>query len=273
MPRGPHLSEAEKAEIWARRRRGESFGQIARNVGRSFTGVQNYINSSGGVAPRPHRSSRRELTPAEREEVSRGLAAGDSARAIAGRLRRAASSVSREVKRNGGRQRYRAAPAAQAALVRHRRPKPCKLVLYPRLRQEVEAGLRMNWSPQQIAARLKLDYPGQPEMQISHETIYLSLYVQGRGALRKELTAHLRTQRMRRRPQTLMNTRRREIPDQIKISARPAEAADRAVPGHWEGDLLLGRPTDAIGTLVERSTRYLMLFALPEARISAEAVR
>lgn len=273
MPRGPYLTEVERRAIWERRRQGESFSRIARHIGRSSTGVQHYINSTGGIRPRERRRSKRELSLLEREEILQGLAVGQSCRAIARALGRAASSVSREVKRNGGRQHYRATRAELAALVRRQRPKLSKLALHPRLRCEVEAGLRLDWSPQQIAARLKLEYPGRPEMQISHETIYLSLYVQGRGTLRKELTAHLRSQRMRRRPQTAKNNRRRELPDEIKISARPAEAADRAVPGHWEGDLLLGRPTDAVGTLVERSTRYLMLFALAEGRISAEAVR
>jgi IS30 family transposase len=210
----------------------------------------------------------------EREELSRGLAIGDSCRALAARLGRAPSSISREVGRNGGREGYRATEADVAAVYRRRRPKLSKLALSATLRAEVEAGLKQLWSPKQISARLKREHPDNPQMQISHETIYISLYVQGRGTLRKELTKHLRTQRTYRRAKNEMRpTTPRKIPNPILISERPAEAKDRAVPGFWEGDLLLGTPTTAIGTLVERSTRYLMLFALPGAAIRAEAVR
>src|SRR5437879_9567382 len=199
---------------------------------------------------------------------------GESCRAMARRLGRAPSTVSREVHRNGGRQSYRAAAADGAAVGRRRRPKPGKLTLSSALRAEVEAGLQLDWSPKQISAWLKREYSDNPQMQISHETIYVSLYVQGRGSLRAELTKHLRTRRTYRRAK---NEIRRQgpkmLPDPIMISERPAEANDRAVPGHWEGDLLLGTPTTAIGTLVERSTRYVMLFALPRGAIRAEAVR
>jgi len=164
--------------------------------------------------------------------------------------------------------------ADEAAVQRRRRPKPSKLTLSPRLRDEVEAGLKLLWSPKQISAWLKREHSGDPLMQISHETIYISLYVQGRGTLRKELTKLLRTRRSYRRAKNQIRPRGpRKIPNPIMISQRPAEAADRAVPGHWEGDLLLGTPTTAIGTLVERSTRYLMLFALARGSIRAEAVR
>jgi IS30 family transposase len=274
MPRGSYLSAAEKAEIWMRRGRGEPAWMIARHMGRSRRAVREQLTSTGGIPPYQPRRSRRELTVREREELSRGLAVGESCRALAARLGRASSSVSREVRRNGGRERYRAAEADEAAVLRRRRPKPSKLALSPGLRAEVEAGLRLMWSPKQISAWLKREYSDNPLMQISHETIYVSLYVQGRGTLRKELTKHLRTHRSYRRAKNEIRPRGpRKIPNPILISQRPAEANDRAVPGHWEGDLLLGTPTTAVGTLVERSTRYLMLFALARGAIRAEAVR
>jgi transposase, IS30 family len=259
---GPAVTEVEKAEIFERRRRGESMSAIARHLGRGEETIRRYVLVTGGVRPRPRVKSRRELTVAEREEVSRGLAAQQSCRAIARRIRRAASSVSREVARNGGRVGYRAAQADEAATRRGRRPKVSKLTLNPLLRNEVEAGLRHRWSPQQISAFLKLEYAQDPKMQISHETIYLSLFVQSRGALRKELTRHLRTRRQVRQAKKQLASGRGQIVDKIMISERPAEAADRAVPGHWEGDLLLGTKTNGIGTLVERTTRYVMLFTL-----------
>ncbi len=181
--------------------------------------------------------------------------------------------MSREVARNGGRAGYRAAEAEVATLRRGRRPKACKLALSPQLRAEVETRLSLRWSPQQISAFLKVEYAQNAEMQISHETIYLSLFVQSRGALRKELARHLRTRRLFRQPKgKRLSSGQGQIVDKIMISERPAEAADRAVPGHWEGDLLVGTRTNAIGTLVERSTRYAMLFALPKG-LSAERVR
>jgi IS30 family transposase len=275
MPRRTHLmSPAEKAEIWTRRARGEPVWMIARRMGRSRGGVRNLMVLTGGVPPRTPQRSRRELTVQEREELSRGLAVGDSCRAMAARLGRAPSSVSREVFRNGGRERYRAAEAEAAAIRRRRRPKLSKLALSPPLRIEVESRLKLLWSPQQISAWLKQEYSDNPQMQISHETIYMSLYVQGRGTLRKQLTKHLRTRRTYRRAKNeIRPATPRKIPSPIMISQRPAEAADRAVPGHWEGDLLLGTPTTAIGTLVERSTRYVMLFALARGAVRAEAVR
>jgi IS30 family transposase len=200
---------------------------------------------------------------AEREEISRGLAAEHSCHAIAKRIGRAPSSVSREVARNRGRVGYRAAAAEHATLRRHRRPKLSKLSVNALLRAEVEARLSLDWSPEQISAALKVEYAQDPTMQISHETIYVSLFVQSRGALRRELTRHLRTQRSTRLPKKHLPSGRGQILDKVMISERPAEAADRAVPGHWEGDLLLGNKTNGIGTLVERSSRYAMLFTLP----------
>jgi IS30 family transposase len=212
------------------------------------------------------------LSLQEREEISRGLAAEDSLRTIAARIGRSPSTVSREVARNGRRQSYRAGSADLAALSRGKRPKPAKLAVGAELRAEVVTRLELNWSPQQISRFLKEEYPGKPEMQVSHETIYLSLYVQGRGALRKELTSHLRRRHQIRQPRKHEATNRGKIKDMINISQRSADAADRAVPGHWEGDLLYGTRTNAIGTLVERSSRFVMLFKLPSG-INAESAR
>ena len=272
-PRQRPLTEAEKAELWTRRSGGESTTRIARHMGRVTDSLRHYVFTAGGVRPRPRQRSRIALSLAEREEISRGLATGDSMRSIAVRIGRSPSTVSREVARNHGRRSYRAGSADQAALSRGRRPKLAKLAVCARLRDQVVAWLELEWSPEQIARALKEVYPLEPEMQVSPETIYLSLYVQGRGALRKELTTYLR----RRHPIRQGGNKRpsldkRKIKDMILISQRPAEAADRAVPGHWEGDLLFGTPTTAIGTLVERSTRFVMLFKLPSG-INAESAR
>src|SRR5256712_6810781 len=268
-----HMTEADKAEVWMRRARGEPVQMIARHMGRDRGTVWKVVTATGGIPPRTPQRSCRELTVGEREELSRGLAMGESCRAMARRLGRAPSTVSREVHRNGGRQSYRAAEADVAAVRRRRRPKPGKLALSSALRAEVEARLQLHWSPKQISAWLKREYSDSPQMQISPETIYVSLYVQGRGSLRAELSKHLRTRRTYRRAK---NEIRRQgpkmLPDPIMIAQRPAEANDRAVPGHWEGDLLLGTPTTAIGTLVERSTRFVMLFKLPSG-INAESAR
>jgi IS30 family transposase len=204
------------------------------------------------------------LSLAEREEISRGLAAGLSLRAIAAGLGRAPSTISREVAAHGGRGRYRAAPADQQAWGRARRRKTCKLATHPALRAIVGEQLTQKWSPQQIAGWLKTTYPDDPEMQVSHETIYQTLFIQSRGALRKELTAHLRTGRVIRRPAgTRLPDGRGGRPGVLNISERPAEANDRAVPGHWEGDLVFGKRMSPVATLVERSTRFVMLVALP----------
>ena len=242
-------------------------------MGRYARSIGDYLYEAGGIRPRPRSRSRIALTVREREEISRGLAAADSLRSIAVRIGRAPSTVSREVARNYGRQNYRAGAAEQAALSRGRRPKLAKLTTCERLRVEVAAHLKANWSPEEIARFLKKVYPLEPEMQVSHETIYLSLYLQGRGALRKELAKHLRRRHLiRQAGKKQLPTGQGKIKDMIMISARPAEAADRAVPGHWEGDLLLGTPTTAIGTLVERSTRFVMLFKLPSG-INADSAR
>jgi len=274
MARGPLLTEVDKAEIWARRARGEPAWMIARRTGRNRRTVRDLLAATGGVPPHQPQRSRRELTAAEREELSRGLAVGQSCRALARKLGRASSSVSREVRRNGGREGYRAGEADVAAAQRRRRPKPSKLALSPQLCLEVEAGLKRRWSPKQISGWLKREHSDNALMQISPETIYISLYVQGRGTLRKELAKHLRTQRSYRhaKNETQPATRGR-IPDPIMISQRPAEAEDRAVPGHWEGDLVYGTRTTAFGTLVERTTRFVILFVLPGGAVRADAVR
>jgi IS30 family transposase len=214
--------------------------------------------------PLPVRSPLR-LSLTEREEISRGLAGGQSLRTIAARLGRAPSTISREIAGNGGRKRYRACAADRAALRRMRRPKAAKLVTCARLRKVVESKLEERWSPQQISGWLELEYPTDPEMRVSHETIYLSLYVQARGALRKELTRYLRRGHGTRRPHghSVMNGQG-QLGGTISIRERPAEANDRAVPGHWEGDLLMGKRMHAMATLVERKTRFVMLIALAD---------
>jgi IS30 family transposase len=218
--------------------------------------------------------SRSCLSETEREEISRGLARGDGFREIGRAIGRSHTTVAREVNRNGGRRRYRAQRAEEAAWERARRPKPSKLFLSFSLRAIVEEKLKLRWSPQQISHWLHRTYPDDSSMQVSHETIYLSLFVQSRGALRRELCAHLRRGQRVRRPRKQRPKRQGQgqIPDKIMISERPAEVEDRAVPGHWEGDLLLGKRPTGIATLVERSTRYCQLVALPEG-LSAEPVR
>ncbi len=212
------------------------------------------------------------LSFCDRERISRGLAAGESARVIAGALGRAPSTITREIAACGGRERYRAVRAERAALERARRPKPSKLSRCPRLLAGVEAGLGRRWSPQQISARLRFDHPDDPEMRISPETIYQSLYVQSRGELRRQLAANLRTGRGKRRARGTID-RRGRIVGMVPISARPPEVEDRAVPGHWEGDLLIGAGgRSAIATLVERQTRYVMLARLGNDRTTGHVI-
>jgi IS30 family transposase len=267
------LSEAEKAEIWRAVAAGESFRGIARRLNRSGCTARWLVTRAGGFAPPPARRSELRLSLAEREEISRGLVAGETFSAIACGLGRASSTVSREVRAHGGRRRYRAHVADAEALAAMARPKISKMAACPRLRAEVEARLELRWSPQQIAGSLRDDFPEDPEMRVSHETIYTSLFVQGRGSLRKELTRCLRTGRAIRRPHGHVPTNQGKLGKMILISERPAEVEDRAVPGHWEGDLIMGSACrSAIGTLVERSTRFLMLLHLPDGH-NAEQVR
>jgi len=236
--------------------------QIARELGCSVRTVQRVWVESKIKSRRVGQSALR-LSFAEREQISRGLAAGESVRAIARALGRSASTVSREVNANGGRGRYRAWRDHERAIRCTARPKDRKLEVLPALRAEVQAGLEQCWSPQQISARLKADHPDDPESQISHETIYQSLYVQGRGLLRRELAANLRSGRSSCKPRGAALGTRGKIKDMVLISQRPAEIEDRAVPGHWEGDLLVGKTGRSfIATLVERQTRYVMLARL-----------
>jgi IS30 family transposase len=271
------LSAADEDEIWARLRAGHAAKPTARALGLTTGGVRAYLVRCGGIRPVPRRRSPVRLSLAEREEISRGLAAGRSLRVIAAGLGRAPSTISREVAAHGGRDRYRAAPADQLAWSRARRPQVCKLATHRRLRAMVAAKLQQEqWSPEQIAGWLKATYPNDAEMQVSHETIYRTLFIQSRGALRKELTKHLRTGRVIRRPAgTRLPDGRGGRPGILNISERPAEAVDRAVPGHWEGDLVFGKRMSPVATLVERSTRFVMLVGLPgghKADLVAEAL-
>ena len=274
MARGyRRLSSAQVDQIWVRLRAGHAAKPTARGLGLSTGTVRAYLVRCGGIRPDPRRRSPGRLSFTEREEISRGLAAGGSLRAIAAGLGRATSTVSREVAAHGGRGRYRAATADQTAWSRATRPKVCKLATNMALSAIVGEQLKRRWSPQQIAGWLKTTYPNDPEMQVSHETIYRTLFVQSRGALRKELTAHLRTGRVIRRPQgTRLPDGRGGRPGILNISERPAEAEDRAVPGHWEGDLVFGKHMSPVATLVERSTRYVMLVALPGGHHKADFV-
>ena len=268
------MSVAEKLEIWRLVRAGVSFRIIGRHLGRSDASIRKYVGLTGGIRPRERTRAAIRLSLSEREEISRGLAAGESLRRIAGRLGRAPSTVSREVTRNGGHSLYRAAGGDQAAWTRAARSKRCKLATNDRLREAVAGKLGEDWSPQQIAGWLVREFPDEPEMRVSHETIYLTLFVQSRGALKRELATHLRTRRMMRRSKshTARGHGRGQIVDAITIRERPAEVEDRAVPGHWEGDLLIGSGHSQIATLVERSTRFVMLVQLANGRSTEQVV-
>jgi IS30 family transposase len=265
------LTVAEKVLIEQRWRAGVPSKQIAREMGEAYRTVHDQVDRLRRRPPRPRTRSGRQLGLAEREEISRGLATGDSLRAIAARLGRAPSTVCREVGRNGGRRRYRGERAEEQAWVRGRRPKAAKLAVCQELRVVVEDRLALQWSPQQIARWLPVEFPDQEQMRVSHETIYMSLFVQGRGALRKELAHQLRRGHVNRRPRgySPMNGQG-QLRDTVHISQRPAEAEDRAVPGHWEGDLLLGTSRTCIATLVERHSRFVLLVKIPGRRTSAE---
>jgi len=258
---GYGFTNAQRQELWDRYQRGESLNAIARALGKTSSSIYNHLRPSGGLRPVSRKRSRLALTSAEREEISRGIVAGQSIREIARTLGRAASTVSREVRRNGGRARYRAVEADKSAWDRGRRPKQCKLALNGRLARLVASKLKMNWSPEQIAGWLKAEYPRDERYHVSHETIYQSLFIQARGALKKELTAHLRSQRTIRRSKHSKSkgVGQGEIKDIVSIRERPASVEDRAVPGHWEGDLIAGSKNTHIATLVERKTRYVML--------------
>jgi IS30 family transposase len=268
------FSETERAALWEMFEAGVAFKKIGRELGRHHSAVRRHIMDAGGKRPAPRRRSELRLSLAEREEISRGLAAGDSLRQIAAGLERAASTVSREVSANGGRRGYRALSADKAAWQRARRPKEAKLARCRRLAGMVESKLAKRWSPEEISGWLARTYPNRPELQVSHETIYQSLYVQGRGALRHELHVCLRSGRAMRRSKKWVKSGHGmgKIKNMVMISERPAEIEDRAVPGHWEGDLIFGKGLSSVGTLVERQTRYLILLRLPRGH-TAESVR
>ena len=254
-------TDSQKAVMWDRWQQGESLHQIARLFDRHHSSVRGILAETGGIRPSTRRRSPRSLSLAEREDVSRALVAGHSIRSIAAAQGRAPSTISREIRRNGGAERYRASHADQAAWDRAHRPKACKLALHPKLAKRVADKLQQQWSPQQIAGWLMHTYPDDATCQVSHETIYRTLFIQSRGALKKELLEHLRrTRAMRRsRHHTQKTADHGRISDTISIHERPAAVEDRAVPGHWEGDLLCGSGNSQIATLVERSTRYVIL--------------
>lgn len=254
-------SAAQRALIWDRWQKGETLHEIAKHFDRYHSSVQRIISDSGGIRPRQRSRGRLALSFTEREEISRAVVEGRSMRSIAAALGRSPSTISREIKRNGGADAYRASRADQAAWDRACRPKLCKLRRNRVLARLVASKLRLEWAPEQIAGWLKRTYPDDEACHVSHETIYRSLFIQTRGALKKELLAHLRRTRGTRRSRhyTQKTSIHGRIMDAISISERPASVEDRAVPGHWEGDLLFGSKNSQIATLVERQSRYLML--------------
>src|SRR5271167_2338874 len=255
------FTEAQKAELWERWKNGQSAAAISRALERkNKTGVERIVVFHGGIVPTPRRRALAALRLEEREEISRGIAVGRSIRQIAQGLGRAPSTVSREIRRNGGSPAYRANRADRRAWERALRPKPCRLALYRELRWRVAQKLALQWSPQQISGWLKQEFSTHQDMQISHEAIYRSLFIQTRGVLKKELMAQLRTARqMRQAKGGTTKSGLGQIVDTVSIRERPAEVEDRAVPGHWEGDLLSGANNTHIATLVERHTRFTML--------------
>lgn len=259
------MSAQQRAELWQRWKQGQSVADIAGALKRPVTTLQSAILKRGGVAPAARHRCARVLSLAEREEISRGLCAGVSMRQIARSLGRAASSVSREIARHGGVRRYRALRADGRAWDRARRPKACVLSTRPALRQAVAQKLQLQWSPQQISAWLEVGYASDDTMRVSHETIYRSLFIQARGVLKKELMAHLRRgHSLRRTPKARAQSGGQgQIIGAVSIRERPAQVEDRAVPGHWEGDLLCGGNRSQIATLVERHSRFVMLVKLP----------
>ena len=253
-------SAGERRELWERWRRGESISEIGRALDRAPGTIFTTLKEHGGIAPPERHRSRLALTLSEREEISRGVAVGESGRAIARRLGRSPATVCREIARHGGKALYRAAEADRRAWRNGRRPQPCKLALNGELRELVAGKLAEDWSPEQIAGWLRLEHGGDHTGRVSHETIYRTLFIQARGALKRELIAHLRQAGSVRRPKgASKNAGQGHIRDAVSISERPAEAEDRAVPGHWEGDLLAGAANTHVATLVERHSRFLLL--------------
>ena len=263
--RGVGLSATQKADLWSRWKAGQSLHEIGRAFGKEHAVIHFLLARHGGIAPPARRRSLRTLTLAEREDISRGIAGGSSLREIARGLQRAVSTVSREVARHGGRPQYRANDADQQAWESAWRPKTCRLAIHEQLRTIVASKLILDWSPEQISGWLKNQYPQDGSLRVSHETIYRSLFIQARGVLKQELVKHLRSQRRIRRSRHagVRGQSRGQIVDAISIRERPAEIEDRAVPGHWEGDLLSGARNSHVATLVERHSRFVMLVKVP----------
>ena len=259
-----YYTKEQKSQMWDRWQKGESLHTIARLFDRNHGSIAGILSRAGGIRPRPRIRSRLSLTLSERDDVSRGLSDGLYMRAIAAQLGRSPSTMSREIARNGGYDDYRASLAEQAAWDRAQRPKRCKLACNKPLNRVVAKKLQSQWSPQQIAGWLKRAYPGNEDQHVSHETIYRTLFIQSRGALKKELQQCLRSKRVMRRGKTssLKGQGLGKIPYAVPISERPASVKDRAVPGHWEGDLIAGSNNTFIATLVERHSRYVMLAKL-----------
>lgn len=272
MPKGHRLNESTRDAIWNLRAEGVSDREIGRRLGLPGGSISNHLRRTGGIRPRVRRRPDRCLSLGEREEISRGIASGSSARRIAADLGRSHTTIAREINRCGGRSGYRAHAAEGEAWRRSRRPRPTRLELNRELAELIEDRLREDHSPEQISGWLKLRYPDNASMHVSHETIYRALYIQTRGTLKVELTRHLRRGRMRRyaRAQTSKKQGQGKIRDMVNISERPPEVEDRAVPGHWEGDLMMGGKTSAIATLVERQSRYCQLVSLPEGKSALE---
>jgi len=259
------LSLTQRTDIWSRWKSGQSLHEIGRASGKPHSSIRCLLLPRGGIPPAVRRRSRLALTLAEREDISRGMASGSSIREIARRLHRAASTVSREVTRHGGRPVYRAHEADSQAWEAALRPKRCLLAVNCKLRNIVASKLMLDWSPEQISGWLKTEYPHDESMRVSHETIYRSLFIQARGVLKKELMDHLRSKRRMRRSRhaSVSGQSRGQIVDAISIRERPPEVEDRAIPGHWEGDLLSGAKNSYIATLVERHSRFAMLIKVP----------
>ena len=259
------LSEQQRNDMWRRWKAGQSLHEVGRAFGKDHVSIQFMLAQHGGIAPAVRRRSPLTLTLAEREEISRGIASGGSIREIAKGLQRAVSTVSREVARHGGRPLYRASDADQQAWNSALRPKRCLLALHVKLQDVVAGKLILDWSPEQVSGWLKSEYPEDASMRVSHEAIYRSLFIQARGVLKKELIQHLRFKRRIRRSRHARDSghHKGQIVDAISIRERPAEIEDRAIPGHWEGDLIGGTRNSHIATLVERQSRFVMLIKVP----------
>jgi len=260
----PGLSGSQKADAWRQWKIGHSLSDIGRPLGKHAGSIHRVVSSHGGIVLVPRQRSRRALTLAEREEISRGIAGALSMRQMAARIGRAPSTVSREIARHGGRSRYRATVADGEAWEQACRPKPCRLAGYPLLQRTVAHKLSLDWSPEQISGWLRRTFPHDERMRVSHETIYRSLFIQARGVLKKELTRHLRSRRMMRRSKRASadGQPRGRIIDGVSIRERPADVNDRAIPGHWEGDMITGSQNTHMVTLVERHSRFTMLLKI-----------